>query len=302
MTTNATLIHKYIDFIVENNIELLISFDGNEKAHSYRIYASNNKNSFHDVLMNTDMIKLKHPSYFDKYVNFNAVLNNRNSIKGIYEFIYNRYGKIPRISQLSSDHINLNKKNIFDDIFHSRKISEKEFQKEGSDVLPIVSNRLIPFNESKKFLKHYSLNLYLSNTLYLLYDLIDSFPTGTCLPFQTRIFLNTHNNLLPCEKVSYKNFLGKVNDHVFINIPEIVQRYNSYYVHCKKVCQYCYGGRACSTCLLSLDNLDQLGVEEFVCPDFQNQKTFEDKLNRIFSYLEKCPSEFFQIINHLITE
>ena len=27
--------------------------------------------------MNTDMIKLKHPSYFDKYVNFNAVLNNR---------------------------------------------------------------------------------------------------------------------------------------------------------------------------------------------------------------------------------
>ena len=161
---------------------------------------------------------------------------------------------------------------------------------------------MIPFNESKKFLKHYSLNLYLSNTLYLLYDLIDSFPTGTCLPFQTRIFLNTHNNLLPCEKVSYKNFLGKVNDHVFINIPEIVQRYNSYYVHCKKVCQYCYGGRACSTCLLSLDNLDQLGVEEFVCPDFQNQKTFEDKLNRIFSYLEKCPSEFFQIINHLITE
>ena len=302
MTTNATLIHKYIDFIVENNIELLISFDGNEKAHSYRTYASNNKNSFHDVLMNTDMIKLKHPSYFDKYVNFNAVLNNRNSIKGIYEFIYNRYGKIPRISQLSSDHINLNKKNIFDDIFHSRKISEKEFQKEGSDVLPIVSNRLIPFNESKKFLKHYSLNLYLSNTLYLLYDLIDSFPTGTCLPFQTRMFLNTHNNLLPCEKVSYKNFLGKVNDHVFINIPEIVQRYNSKIVHCKKVCQYCYGGRACSTCLLSLDNLDQLGVEEFVCPDFQNQKTFEDKLNRIFSYLGKCPSEFFQIINHLITE
>ena len=54
--------------------------------------------------------------------------------------------------------------------------------------------------------------------------------------------------------------------------------------------------------ILSLDNLDQLGVEEFVCPDFQNQKTFEDKLNRIFSYLEKCPSEFFQIINHLITE
>ena len=93
------------------------------------------------------------------------------------------------------------------------------------------------------------------------------------------------------KKLATKNFLGKVNDHVFINIPEIVQRYNSYYVHCKKkVCQYCYGGRACSTCLLSLDNLDQLGVEEFVCPDFRIKKHFEDKLNRIFLHIwKKCP-------------
>lgn len=95
-------------------------------------------------------------------------------------------------------------------------------------------------------------------------------------------------------------FLRKSDKHIYLSYYQRIV--NRYYVHCKKVCQYCYGGRACSTCLLSLDNLDQLGVEEFVCPDFQNQKTFEDKLNRIFSYLEKCPSEFFQIINHLITE
>lgn len=31
MTTNATLIHKYVKLLVKYNFELLISLDGNEK-------------------------------------------------------------------------------------------------------------------------------------------------------------------------------------------------------------------------------------------------------------------------------
>ena len=37
MTTNATLLHKYLHFLVENNFQLLISLDGNKSNHSYRI-------------------------------------------------------------------------------------------------------------------------------------------------------------------------------------------------------------------------------------------------------------------------
>lgn len=43
MTTNATLIHKYVKLLVKYNFELLISLDGNEKNHSYRYYRNNKK-------------------------------------------------------------------------------------------------------------------------------------------------------------------------------------------------------------------------------------------------------------------
>lgn len=302
MTTNATLIDKYIDYIVCNNIRLLISLDGDEEAQSYRTYADNNKNSFHKVIKNLDMIQQKYPEYFINQISFNAVLHNRNSVKSIYNFIYNKYHKIPRISQLNPDHINPEKKDIFKEMFHGRMESEIEFQKEDSNLLPIVKERLIPFDESKKFLKNYSLNFYLSNLLNLLYDQLDSIPTGTCLPFQTKMFLNTCHDLLPCEKVSYKHSLGKVDNQISIDIKRITQKYNSYFMHCKNVCQHCYSGKACSTCLLNLENLEKSDMGEFVCPDFQDEEAFKNKLYRIFSYLEKSPNDFFQIINQLIFE
>ena len=39
MTTNAMMLNKYMDFIVENEMQLLISLDGNETGQSYSPYA-----------------------------------------------------------------------------------------------------------------------------------------------------------------------------------------------------------------------------------------------------------------------
>jgi hypothetical protein len=51
-----------------------------------------------------------------------------------------------------------------------------------------------------------------------------------------------------------------------------------------------------------MDNLDKLGTDDFSCVDFQDQKSFEKKLSRIFSFLEKYPNDFSKIINSLIIE
>jgi uncharacterized protein len=300
MTTNATLIHKHIQFLVENNFILLISLDGNEDGHSYRTFVKNNENSSQKVVENVDMIQRNYPQYFFDKVDFNAALNNRNSVKDIYTFIYNRYHKIPRISQLNTGNISPDKKVIFEKMYHSKRDSEAEYLKDESELLPITRNELISYQELSRYLKNLSINFYISNLLYLLYDQINPFPTGSCFPFQRKIFLNTHHNLLPCEKVSYKHFMGKVNNNVIIDIPEIVRKYNFYYDHFKRKCQYCYAGRDCNVCLLTLENLDKLDTEEFVCDGFQDQEAFKNKLNRIFSFLEKYPSDFFQIIDKIM--
>jgi uncharacterized protein len=135
MTTNATLIHKHIDFLAANRFRLLISLDGNEENHSYRVFNENKKNSFQKVISNVDMVQKNYPDYFDSHVSFNAVLHNRNSVQEIYDFIYSQYHKIPRIEELSLSDTNPNKKDLLERMFRGRSESEAEYQKEELNLL-----------------------------------------------------------------------------------------------------------------------------------------------------------------------
>lgn len=79
MTTNAVLLHKYIEYLVTNKVHLLISLDGNETNNSYRV-TKRGTNSFNYIIKNIDLLQDKYPEYFNDFVNFNAVLHNRNSV------------------------------------------------------------------------------------------------------------------------------------------------------------------------------------------------------------------------------
>jgi len=298
MTTNATLIHKHIKFLIENKIRLMISLDGDEKNHSYRIFDKSKKNSFQKVIENIDMIQRDYPEYFFSYVNFNAVLHNRNSVKEIYNFISKRYNKIPRISELSLDDVKFDKKEVIDKMYHSKMKSENEYQMEDSNLLH--HNGLILYKELVYFLKYFSINFYISNLTSLLRDEKKFLPTNTCLPFSKKIFLTNNNKLLPCEKINFKYSFGQVDQKVMIDIPVIVKKINFYYDHLKKVCQHCYVYRFCGLCMFQINNLDKLGSEEFICDQFHDKKAFQTKMNRVFSFLEKYPNDFSQILENVI--
>lgn len=112
MTTNGMLLHKYIDFLVENDFRLLISLDGTEQNNSYRINKKGG-DSFRQVIANVNWIKSKYPDYFLKRINFNAVLHNRNSVNDIYDFFKRNYNKIARIGALNDTGIRDDKKDEF---------------------------------------------------------------------------------------------------------------------------------------------------------------------------------------------
>jgi uncharacterized protein len=298
ITTNATLIQKHIHFLVKNRFEVLISLDGNEKNQSYRIFRENRKNSFQKVIDNIDMIQRDYPDYFENNVKFNAVLHDRNSVKEIYEFIYSRYQKIPRIAELSADDLNPDKKNIYNRMFHYKRKSEAEYLMEDSNQLP--HEELLSFKEAIDFLKYYSVNFYVSNISDLLYGEKKYVPTNTCLPFWKKIMLTTGSKLVPCEKVNYHKYaIGEVNKEVVIDIQEITRKYNCYYDNIKKQCQNCYVNKYCNTCLFLTNNLEKLGTKEHVCQNFHNSEDFNNKLNHIFSFLEKYPNDFFQITENI---
>ena len=302
MTTNATMIHKYIDFLTANKFNLLISLDGNEDNHSYRVFRKIPQSSFYKVIENLDMIQRDYPEYFSAHVSFMTVLHNRNSVKEVYEFIYTRYNKVPRISELNMREIRPENKDRLEGMFHSKRKSEAEFQEEKSDLARITHSELSSYKELLDFLKYYSINYYISN-LNALFHVVEKYlPTGTCTPFSKKIFLTNRNKLLPCERVNYKYSMGKVSENVEIDIQEITRQYNFYYEHIKKFCKTCYAYKFCGTCLFHINNIDNVDTEEFVCDRYQNQKSFATKLHRIFSFLETYPKDFSQILEHVTIE
>lgn len=301
MTTNATLLHKYIPFLVENTFQLLISLDGNEVNHSYRSYRKNNENSFEKVVENIDMLQRDYPEYFVKHVNFNAVLHNRNSVKDIYEFIYSRYHKIPRIAELNPCDVSPNKEELFNSMFHDKRKSEAEYVKKESNYLP--REEMLQYKELTDFLKNYSINYYISNIGDLFLGEKKYLPTSTCLPFWKKIMLTTSSKLALCEKVSYhKLTVGEVDKTVKIDIPKITREYNFYYEHVKNKCQHCYANQSCDICMFVMknNNLDKLDSEEFKCEGFHDLEIFNRKLYRVISFLEKYPEDNFSITENVV--
>ena len=296
MTTNATLLHKYIDFLVANKFHLLISLDGDKYSDSYRQFKNGKINSFNRVIENVDLLYDQYPIYFEKFVEFNSVLHDRNSVKSVYEFIYNRYQKIPRIAQLAQDDVKKEKMDKLKRMFNDWIKSEIEFQNSQSPLLPKTHRKLSLYRETLDFLKYHSENFYISDIMRFLYDKEKILPTSTCLPGQKKILLTTHNKLFPCEKVNYKYGLGKVSDQVELNISNISKQYQYYYEHIEKVCRKCYLNRFCSQCVFHIKNLDHVADEDFTCEYFCDAKRFEIKLSRIFSFLEKYPEDFHVMI------
>lgn len=297
-TTNATLIHKHIDFLVKNKFTVTVSLDGNEDNHSYRVFQNNKKNSFGKVIDNMDMIQQNYSEYFVNHINFIAVLHNRNTSKSIYEFIYTRYHKIPMISELATKDVNPEKKEIFDQMFHARRNSEDEYLKDESNVIPDMLFNSMLYKELEDFLKCYSINYYLSNLISLLIIEDKYFPTSTCLPLARKIFFTNRNTLLPCEKINQKYSMGRVDEEVQIDIHEIAKQHILYYDNLKNVCQNCYAYKFCGLCMYHIKKLDKLDAEKFVCERFFDQDKFKSKLYRIFSYLEKYPNNFFRILEN----
>ena len=302
MTTNATLIHKYIDLLVDNKFRLLVSLDGGERNHGYRVFKGNKKNSHSIVIENLDLLQKKYPEYFIKSVDFNAVLHDKNSVQEIYEFIYSRYNKIPRIAELSFDDLNPEKRNMYEKMYQSKRESESKCLDYYSEVSYNAHTESIPFKDLTNFLKFYTVNFYVSNIKSLFQENEKNLPTCTCLPGQKKIMMTTRNKLLPCEKINYKFSIGNVDDNVNINITEITKRYKFYFDHMVNVCQQCYMYRFCGTCLFQLEQINEIGKEGFVCEFFSDSDDFRNKLSYTFSFLEKNPEDYFGIIENLILE
>jgi uncharacterized protein len=296
MTTNAMLLNRYMDFLVDKGFILLISLDGNAYNHSYRVTHSG-ENSFEKVFSNIRLLQEKYPDYFDSNVNFNAVLHNRNSVSEICQFVQDEFGKIPGIGELNTTGISKDKQHRFWETYRNKY----ESLHQAENVEAIREELFIESPETADlgiFLHQYSGNVFRSYN-----DLLTDerhkhiLPTGTCIPFSKKMFVTVNGKILPCERIGHQYALGEVTEHgVFLDFEKIADRYNNWYKKISTQCSRCYNTKACTQCIFNLDDPDGKPV----CNNFMDKRSFHRYVSSQLAYLSKNPHLYKRIMEEVL--
>jgi uncharacterized protein len=296
MTTNAVLLDRYIDYLIDKDFHLLISLDGDENGNSYRVDHSG-KNSFKRVFDNTRKVQQKHSAFFESNINFNSVLHNRNTVDETYQFIKKEFGKIPRIAELNTVGIHREKEEIFWETYRNKYESlhqSPNYEEMQEDMFYNAPDT----QRLGLFLHQYSGNVY-QNHKDLLMDKIHKkqYPTGTCLPFSRKLFVTVNGKILPCERIGHQFGLGKVtNKRVILDFKTIAEKYSIWFNKLAPQCNQCYNLIGCVQCVFDLDNVE--GNPR--CNSYMNKKAFDYYTNARMEYLAKYPHLYEKIMNELI--
>lgn len=300
MTTNALLLKKNIDFLVENDFHILISLDGNKKNNSYRIY-KNKKEAFNEIIENIDFVFSHYPKFFKNNVEFNSVLHNRNSVNEIFNFIHKKYNKKPTIGELNTSGIIEEKK---EDFWNKYKNAIESLNQ--SEDYRFIREELFTsspdINIVSRFIHNYTNNNYkIYKELFEIYDKNNYLPTGTCIPFSRKIFLTASGEILPCERISHDFSFGKINEkEVIINYEgEIVNKINKIYdILVNKFCSKCYNVDRCQQCIFNLDLSD---TNKIKCSGFTN-KNNDKIINYCINLLKKDRKLYSKILKEIYYE
>lgn len=297
MTTNAMLLERNMEYLVAHDFNLLVSLDGNEHNTSYRVDKAK-KPVYEQIIKNINALREKYPDYFERKVNFNAVLHNRNSVSEIYDFFKTQYNKIPAIGELNNMGIQPAKADMFWQTYRNadESLHQSENYEEIEHEMFIKSGT---YQSVTTFIHQYSGSVYRRYTDLLFGKPQKTIPTGTCVPFGKRMFVTVSGKIMPCERIGQQFALGNVTENgVELEIEAIVTRYNGYYAKLENQCSKCHNSNACIQCIFNLHNLD----ENPVCHGFTNKQAFESYKANQLDFLRKHPEAYYRIMEEVIVE
>lgn len=295
MTSNAMLLDKYMDYLAEKKFHLLISLDGNKWNNSYRVTPTG-ESSFEKNIANVDKLKEKYPDYFEKYVEFNAVLHNRNTAEEVFHFIADRYGKKPQITSLNTTGIRPEKKEEFNRMF--RNVAQN--LRESEDYELLVDELFMKSPEyygACLFLQQYNRNVYRSyNDLFAPLKATNFIPTGGCIPFARKMFVTVNGKILACERIGQQYGLGLVplSGPIELSYQHIADLYNEYFDKLRAQCKSCYMSQSCVQCMFTIDYLDSSARVR--CPGFTDKEKFGTYVSQNLSFIEQHPEAYERVM------
>jgi len=298
ITTNGILLKKYIDLLVINDFMVTVSLDGNYKNNQYRV-DHNNKNPHKQIVNDLKEIMKKYPEFYENNISFNTVLHDKNSVESVLNFFGNELNKTTKIMEINTDGVKSERKEDLMKMLNNISLSYSDAASKGLNV-DTDDWDLAPNNQMLTLLRGLWSN-YLRTYGDLFHSKVEQERpiTGTCSPFWKRMFITSKGFILPCERIDYKYYLGKVEENaVLLDFDEIAKKYNNYYRNIYGQCNRCYMSRSCLQCMFYVDNIETKPV----CNEFLDKKGFSQYLSNIYSLMETEPAKIFSLLEKTIYE
>ncbi|MCP4220259.1 MAG: radical SAM peptide maturase [bacterium] len=295
MTTNGLLLEKHMDFLYQNDFNLLISLDGSEENNGYRVF-KNGKPAYHKILANVKALQNKYPDYFRRKVNFNAVLHNKNSVADIYNYFKKEFDKIPSIGELNTSGIKDSQKKKFWKTYSN--VTESLHQNEDYSMMEKDMFVGLPnVQEVMTYIHNYN-DFCFSDYNDLIYSNKGRprMPTGTCIPFSKKIFLTVNGKILPCERIGQQYGMGTATpEAVELDYEAIADKFNGCLDKMATQCGLCCNSDTCVQCLFNLD----IDNEKPVCNGFMTQKDRAGYLSSLVDYIEENKESYWKILEEV---
>lgn len=252
MTTNGYLLNdEIIEFLIKNDVSIMISLDGPKEVHDeHRKLALNGEGTFDKVMSKIQGIRKKYPNFI-KNLSFSTVMDPNNDFCKIDNF-FKSNSSVKDIS-ITPTLINENQSKIplsFSEDF----FLDMEYER-FRDLFYVLKNKSNENNNNSRLTRNdiYDNMILLSEQLYCTENLPNkTHPGGPCVPGVHRLFMNVDGSLFPCERCNESSNCMKIG-HVesgfdidkaraLLNIGKITE----------EKCKNCWAISHCNICAAKL--------------------------------------------------
>lgn len=290
MTTNATLLTKeIIEFLINYDFNLLISFDGDSKEHDKNRVLINGSGTHHIISNNLEAIKRLDSNYLKRKVRFNAVYTYNSNIFNVFSYyktlFQNDFDQMIRVRfsqditeryrNTGNNHKSINKnfkKQI--QMLHDWFIRLEKDGEADDNMLPILECFFgHPYFDIKKR----------TSSLPHIFKL----KGATCIPGERKIYVAADGKFYTCEQIEpyfdIGDFMTGVDYQKAKNI------YNQYREKVINDCHRCIAIHNCSVCIANVAKNGKLAKGNR-CNIVR--KSFKKLIKSYYSILEENPKAF----------
>lgn len=239
ISTNGLLLtDEKIEWLVTNNVELAVSIDGTEVFHNKHRVDIFGKGSYERVYEALAYIKEAYPAYMP-YVSLQMTLVSFDDVVQIAEEwnddkLLNCYS--PSNIHGLSPNFRTGVKSINYEETKQLYLRILDTYEKHQDwvVLKVLLDECLAYWRGRPIV-----------------DAGQSVPMATCMPINTKLYIDSHMQIGVCEKVADKYRIGNIEDGIDWNrANEIVEEY--YHKRIER-CKYCSAIRMCGMCLTAIE-------------------------------------------------